>query len=143
MSVPYGSVSFNPSIAWAAGELTSTTSDLNHFFGALMRGRLLRPAQLDEMRTSFPDAFYGLGLEMFELPCARLWGHTGGIFGYLTFAASTEDGGRQLTLSINPWIEGDPGPALLDLLLTAFCQPSPEASRAATITPPPILNRRW
>ncbi len=133
---------FNPSVAGAAGEIVSTTTDLNRFYGALMRGRLLRPAELAEMRTSFGDAEYGLGLQSFQLPCARLWGHTGGIFGYATIAASTEDGSRQLTLSINPWIDGDPNPALLDLLMTAFCTPSSRLGAAAIVTPPRIL-KRW
>ena len=131
---------FNPSVAWAAGEMTSTTTDLNRFFGALMSGRLLRPAQLAEMRTSFRDAEYGLGLQSFQLPCGRLWGHTGGIFGYITLSASTEDGRRQLSLSINPWIEGDPNPPLLDLALAAFCDPS-EAARAAVSAAPRLLSR--
>jgi D-alanyl-D-alanine carboxypeptidase len=133
---------FNPSIAWAAGELTSTTTDLNRFYGALMRGRLLNPSLLAEMRTSFADADYGLGLETFQLPCTRLWGHTGGIFGFLTLSVSTPDGRRQLTLSLNPWINGDPGPPLIDLLLTAFCEPS-DANRAAVALRPPRFFKPW
>lgn len=128
---------FNPSVAWAAGEMTSTTTDLNHFYSALMRGKLVPAAQLAEMRTSFRDAEYGLGLQSFQLPCARLWGHTGGIFGYATLAASTEDGQRSLSLSVNPWIEGDPNPPLLELALAAFCDAPP----ALSATPIRLLDR--
>lgn len=36
----------NPSLVWAGGEAVSTVADLNTFFGALLGGRLLPPAQL-------------------------------------------------------------------------------------------------
>lgn len=139
---PVDVTEFNPSIAWAAGEIISTAGDLNHFYSSLMRGRLLSPALLAEMRTSFGDAQYGLGLETFQLPCTQLWGHTGGIFGFITLSASTPDGRRQLTLSINPWINGDPSGPLIDLLLTAFCEPS-EANRAAVALKPPRFFKPW
>jgi D-alanyl-D-alanine carboxypeptidase len=125
---------------WTDLHQWATAANLNRFYGALMRGRLLSPAQLAEMRTPFRDAEYGLGLQSIELPCGTLWGHTGGIFGYITYATSTVDGRRQLTLSINPWIEGDPGPPLLDLLLTAFCG---EASAATMRARPPRILSRW
>jgi hypothetical protein len=86
------------------------------------------------------DAEYGLGLQTVELPCGRLWGHSGGIFGYATIAMSTEDGRRQLALSVNPWVEGDPNPPLLDLALTAFCSPA-EAGADAAGTPLRMLSR--
>ncbi|WP_233226176.1 hypothetical protein [Amycolatopsis sp. CA-126428] len=36
----------NPSVGWAAGEIISTTADLDTFTAALFGGRLLTPAQL-------------------------------------------------------------------------------------------------
>ncbi|XGU19789.1 hypothetical protein ACETU7_35240 [Rhodococcus sp. 3Y1] len=39
-------------MGWAAGQLISTTSDLNQFLYALLDGRLLPAAELDQMRTT-------------------------------------------------------------------------------------------
>jgi D-alanyl-D-alanine carboxypeptidase len=88
----------NPSQAWAAGELVSTAADLNKFFAAVLTGKLLGPAQLDEMLTTVGD--YGLGIARRELADGTVvWGHNGGIFGYLTSSFHTRDAGRQCTLS--------------------------------------------
>ncbi len=66
---------FNPSAAGSAGAMISTTGDLTRFFSALLGGKLLRPAQLAEMKTTvraasldpvWPGARYGLGL--MEIP---------------------------------------------------------------------------
>lgn len=85
------------------------------------------------MRTSHPEADYGLGLQSIALPCGgTLWGHTGGIFGYITLAMSTSDGGRQLALSINPWGDGDLDGPLVDLVLAAFCDPAAATARSAS-----------
>lgn len=90
----------NPSQAWAAGELVSTAADLNRFFAALLTGKLLPPTQLEAMLTTAGDAGYGLGIARRELPDGTvIWGHNGGIFGYLTSSFHTVDAGRQCTLS--------------------------------------------
>ncbi|MCX5102125.1 serine hydrolase [Streptomyces sp. NBC_00439] len=87
----------DPSAGWAAGQLISTDSDLNRFFGALLAGRLLPAAQLAEMRTTVPvgdsGMRYGLGLTSRPLPCGGVyWGHGGDIPGYETRGGVTEDG---------------------------------------------------
>ncbi|MEU2672923.1 serine hydrolase domain-containing protein [Streptomyces sp. NPDC007164] len=90
----------DPSWAWAAGQLISTGSDLNRFFGALLAGRLLPPAQLAQMRSTVPaeatfgpGARYGLGLVSRPLPCGGLsWGHGGSFPGYETRGGATDDG---------------------------------------------------
>ncbi|GAA4985744.1 D-alanyl-D-alanine carboxypeptidase [Nonomuraea thailandensis] len=90
---------FDPSQAWTAGQMISTPGDLNRFFTALLDGRLLKPAQLKEMRTTVPapqvgrDGRYGLGLSSVKLSCGvTAWGHGGAIPGYYTSNAATEDG---------------------------------------------------
>ncbi|MET8030471.1 serine hydrolase domain-containing protein [Streptomyces avermitilis] len=91
---------WDPSWAWAAGQMVSTNSDLNRFFTALLSGRLLPKAQLDQMRTTvpasypFPDgARYGLGLVSTPLSCGGVyWGHGGSMTGYETRGGATEDG---------------------------------------------------
>ncbi|MET9462785.1 serine hydrolase domain-containing protein [Streptomyces canus] len=96
----------NPSIAGASGEMISSASDLNRFLDALVRGRLLRPAQLNAMMKTRPTGSddgraYGLGLESRPLPCGGLyWGHGGDIFGYQTAGGATVDG-RQATVMVN------------------------------------------
>nr|WP_275402625.1 serine hydrolase [Streptomyces sp. SID13031] len=88
----------NPSQAWAAGELVSTAADLNKFFAALLTGELLPPAQLEAMLTTVGD--YGLGIARRELADGTVvWGHNGGIFGYLTSSFHSRDAGRQCTMS--------------------------------------------
>lgn len=86
----------DPSWGWAAGQLISTNSDLNRFFGALLGGRLLPAAQLAQMRTTVPvggGAGYGLGLMSRPLSCGGVyWGHGGDIPGYETRGGVTEDG---------------------------------------------------
>lgn len=42
----------SPSWASSAGEMISTPRDLGRFFDALLGGKPLRPAQLEEMRTA-------------------------------------------------------------------------------------------
>ncbi|MFI7290792.1 serine hydrolase domain-containing protein [Streptomyces anulatus] len=96
----------NPSIAGASGEMISSASDLNRFLDALVRGRLLRTAQLNAMMKTRPTGSddgraYGLGLESRPLPCGGLyWGHGGDIFGYQTAGGATV-GGRQATVMVN------------------------------------------
>jgi D-alanyl-D-alanine carboxypeptidase len=96
----------NPSVAGPAGGMISSGADLNRFMDALVRGRLLHPAQLREMMktrpTGDPDGrAYGLGLESRPLPCGGLyWGHTGDMLGYETVAGATVDG-RQATVMVN------------------------------------------
>ncbi|GIF13492.1 serine hydrolase domain-containing protein [Actinoplanes teichomyceticus] len=111
----------NPSVADAAGDMISSTADLNTFFAALLGGRLLPPAQLAAMTTMVPGHDYGLGLERTPLSCGvTLYGHGGGIFGYATGSFHTRDGSRRLSLSINPY-QGDFDPALETLIDRVFC----------------------
>ncbi|WP_424886940.1 serine hydrolase domain-containing protein [Streptomyces sp. XH2] len=90
---------WDPSWGWAAGQMISTNSDLNQFFAALLAGRLLPEAQLDQMRTTVPaEAFgsgvrYGLGLMSRPLSCGGVyWGHGGSMTGYETRGGVTDDG---------------------------------------------------
>jgi D-alanyl-D-alanine carboxypeptidase len=99
---------YRNSWVWMAGDLISTTVDLNRFYRALLGGRLLRPAQLAEMRRTVPtdpaapDASgYGLGLLRVPTPCGLAWGHNGIVFGYATTSLHSADGRRQVTIATN------------------------------------------
>ncbi|MEV0260030.1 serine hydrolase domain-containing protein [Streptomyces sp. NPDC050617] len=123
----------DPSSAWASGDLISTPSDLNRFFGALLGGELLKPEQLAQMRTTVAipaDAGYpkgtrfGLGLYSQPLSCGGLmWGHDGDYLGYALYPTATDDG-RAATIAVT----ADPGPAkqgradAYRLLDTAICR---------------------
>jgi D-alanyl-D-alanine carboxypeptidase len=97
---------FNPSLAWAAGNLISDLGDLERFFRALLGGRLLPPRLLAEMTTPVPTGQpgfgYGLGL-VIDTPLGRLVGHDGAIPGFFNYVVSTEDGRRQLGIMVNVW----------------------------------------
>jgi D-alanyl-D-alanine carboxypeptidase len=96
----------DPSFGWAAGQMISTPSDLNRFFSAVVGGKLLKPAQLKDMRTTVDASSlgtgvrYGLGLASTPLSCGGLsWGHGGDIPGYSTTNAVTDDG-RAATIAV-------------------------------------------
>ncbi|MFI5784008.1 serine hydrolase domain-containing protein [Nocardia sp. NPDC051570] len=102
----------NPSAAYAAGEIVSTTQDLDTFISALFGGRLLSPALLAEMRTwraVTSTTGYGLALaHAVASPNCEYEGHDGGIPGYLSEMYSTADGSRRVEMSVTQ------GPGLLD-----------------------------
>ncbi|MCX4661623.1 serine hydrolase domain-containing protein [Streptomyces uncialis] len=95
------------SYSWAgpAGELITTTDDLTRFWQGLMSGRLLRPAQLAQMRTTVDTRLggrYGLGIARIPLPCGGwYWTHPGSVPGYATRAGVTGDGRRAVVLSLS------------------------------------------
>ena len=85
------------SLPWAAGAMVSTPSELNTFFQAVLDGRLLTQASIDEMKkgvdTGSGGMVYGLGLFGTPLSCGGTsWGHGGGIPGYETHNAVGPDG---------------------------------------------------
>ncbi|WP_433833161.1 serine hydrolase domain-containing protein [Actinoplanes sp. CA-015351] len=114
---------FNPSLAGAAGEIISTTADLNTFFRALVGGRLLRPAEQREMltfRAGTPDYDYGLGLMTKLLPSGvRVWGH-GGDFVDAYYSESWTSGDRSLTVATTPWAGPHPKIRIRSLLSSVF-----------------------
>ncbi|MER6360348.1 serine hydrolase domain-containing protein [Kitasatospora sp. NPDC001527] len=101
-ATPLDVTELNPSMAGSAGAIVSTTADLTRFLSALMRGRLLPQAELDEMTTPGPHGSGGLGLGAGTLSCGvTVWGHDGGIHGSSTLALTTRDGRHTLALNTN------------------------------------------
>ena len=78
----------NPSMAWTAGAMVSTPSELNKFAQSIHDGTLLQQKSIAEMKkgVSAPEigGEYGLGIYSKKLSCGVAWGHTGGIPGYAT-----------------------------------------------------------
>jgi D-alanyl-D-alanine carboxypeptidase len=130
-------------VSWAqsAGAVISDPADLNTFTSALMRGRLLSPRMLEAMTTATPtDAtgtrFYGLGLRRYHLSCGtQVYGHTGTVQGFYTYAFATRDGRRALSAMANTSNRGAANTALGGTLESAFCGKKtvpPGASSTAT-----------
>jgi D-alanyl-D-alanine carboxypeptidase len=114
----------NPSVAWAAGEMISTTRDLDTFITALSSGKLLKPAQQQEIsKTTAVSPGYGLGLQVETLPCGtKVWGHGGGIPGYSSQLLTTPDSKKRFELNATSGpTEGNPGEAINKLLTEVFC----------------------
>jgi D-alanyl-D-alanine carboxypeptidase len=119
--LPVDITEFNPSAAWAAGEIISTAADLNRFFAALAGGRLLGEAELREMITpAAPAEDYGFGLVRQVLACGvTVYGHDGDFPGYSSWSGVTADTSRSVTVSVT-W--GTAAPDDFDALLTdALC----------------------
>ncbi|WP_245899348.1 serine hydrolase domain-containing protein [Nonomuraea indica] len=113
----------NPSLDWAAGEMISTTADLERFLSALLGGRLTSAASLRAMRTTVETGAgfgYGLGLQSYTLPCGKVWGHSGELIGYLTFAFRS-DSGKSLVMSINPSTRNPSTEEVMGVAVKAFC----------------------
>ncbi|MFS8096299.1 beta-lactamase family protein [Lentzea alba] len=115
---------FNPSVFWAEGNLVSTTKDLDTFYTALAGGKLLKPAQQQELvKTTAISPEYGLGLTVQTLPCGTtVWGHDGGVPGFGSLVLTTPDTGKRVAMSANTGpIVGDPAPGLQKVLGEIFC----------------------
>jgi D-alanyl-D-alanine carboxypeptidase len=109
----YDVTTLNPAIAYGSGEMISDSADLDRFYSALLRGRLLPPHQLKEMKSTVqiegaPNIRYGLGLIDRTLSCGvHVWGHDGGIHGSSSDAATTADGRHSVALNLNGDWAGD------------------------------------
>ena len=126
---------WSPTWAWAAGALVSNTKDLTTFYQALLSGDLLSRAQLREMTTTvspFAGAGYGLGLLTLDTPCGTIWGHTGGIPGYVTISYHNRAGTRSavLVMSTEPTqaIAKKFDPLVLRAVCSMFDKPVPEGA---------------
>jgi len=68
------------SLAFGAGDIVSTTSDLTKFFQAIFNGVLVKKTALEEMTKL--EQSYGKGLVTFPFGERKFYGHTGGIEGF-------------------------------------------------------------
>ncbi|MFI2760351.1 serine hydrolase domain-containing protein [Streptomyces echinatus] len=122
-------------VSWAqsAGAVISSARDLDVFYGALLGGRLLPAARLAEMeRFTKVDGTtaYGLGLRRRDLSCGvSVYGHTGAVQGYYSYAFATKDGGRSLTAVANTSNNGKVLGTLAGVLESAFCGEPKAAKR--------------
>lgn len=127
---------FNPSWAWTAGAITSTTSDLNRFYRKLLTGQLLAPELVDEMQETDPlntGAPYGLGIYPMRMCGNTVWGHDGRFPGFVTLSFTSPDGQRQISLSLTETTAGlaelnQVLSAALNAVATQFCGQSAQSA---------------
>ncbi|MEV7074657.1 serine hydrolase domain-containing protein [Streptomyces sp. NPDC093990] len=90
---------------FAAGDMISTTADLERLLTGLFRGRIVPRSHLREVfsvPTRIPGASYGAGgLQRFESDGQVYWVKSGGRYGYNSAIAATSDLGRTLVYSVN------------------------------------------
>ncbi|MFE0177382.1 serine hydrolase domain-containing protein [Streptomyces sp. NPDC059002] len=89
---------------FAAGDMISSTADLERFTQALFGGKVLPRPQLKEMLTvpkKIDGATFGAGLQRQKIGDKVVWLKTGARYGYTNIIASTEDGSRTLVYSVN------------------------------------------
>ncbi|WP_430382143.1 serine hydrolase domain-containing protein [Streptomyces sp. P10-4] len=114
-------------VSWAqsAGAIVSSARDLDVFYSALLKGKLMSAARLAEMERFTPvnsTTAYGLGLRRRDLSCGvSVYGHTGAVQGYYTYAFGTKDGSRSLTAMANTSNNGKVLDTLAGALESAFC----------------------
>lgn len=110
---------FNPALFSSAGAVVSTTADLNRFTDALFDGRLVKRKTVNDMMTSRTTTglSYGLGLMRLQDPCTPagakpryLYGHNGGAFGTVSWALSSPDGQRQVSVGVTGRYYSDTDP---------------------------------
>ena len=107
--------------AWASGGVVSTPADLNTFIRGYVGGELFDGDVRRQQRKVFEGGgseppgpgnnSAGLAVFRYETGCGTVWGHTGNTPGYTQFMASSPNGKRSATVSINAQITpsvGDP-----------------------------------
>ena len=91
--------------AWTAGGVISTGPDLAVFLDALFNGEILTTSQLDELTdVSAGGENYALGIYR----SGTLWGHDGGIKGYLSAMFHDESGDFTVVVLTNAFGPGAP-----------------------------------
>jgi D-alanyl-D-alanine carboxypeptidase len=122
----------------AAGDVISTSGDLNRFQRALLEGELLPPKQMKEMLDEVPAGGglgYGLGVEFAQLSCGvKVVGKSGRTNGSLSAMVGTQDGKHQLTFNINgDWL---PDPSLyVNVIEAEFCGKVPSRTDKPSALP--------
>ncbi|QES44136.1 peptidase [Streptomyces venezuelae] len=93
---------------FAAGDMISSTADLETFTQALFAGKVVPQPQLKEMFTLprlGPNApakpTFAAGLQTMDINGKTYWFKTGARYGYTNIIASTENGSRTLVYSVN------------------------------------------
>lgn len=117
--------------AWASGGIISTPANINRFVRAYAGGTLFggearrrqyrfRPGAASHPRGPGENAG-GLALYRYQTRCGNVFGHTGSVPGYTQLIASTRNGRRSLTFSVNRQLDGEMLPVLRRAQVRAVC----------------------
>ncbi|HUQ61389.1 serine hydrolase domain-containing protein [Lentzea sp.] len=121
---PTDTTRWNTTVFWAAGDIVSTTRDLDTFYAALLGGDLLEPEQQRELtRTTAVSPGYGLGVFVDRASCgATIIGHTGSVPGFSSYAYASPDLKTRAEFSGTAGLgTGDPTQAYFQVLDEIFC----------------------
>ncbi|MFI6291122.1 serine hydrolase domain-containing protein [Nonomuraea sp. NPDC050790] len=123
----------NETTAWSAGGMISSTGDLLTFFSALLSGRILNPAQTEEMFTTvptdgsgwLPGTRYGLGVwaEQKLRSGVPVWGNGGADYGTFTLVMGSPDGTHMVASHVNTDFSPQAYAAFLAILDIEFSDP--------------------
>ncbi|MER5789253.1 serine hydrolase domain-containing protein [Streptomyces sp. NPDC001980] len=119
---------WNQADRFAAGDMISTTADLERLLTSLFRGRIVPPGpQLEEMFTvpaNIKGATYSAGLQRFAYEGRVYWVKSGSRYGYSAAIAGTRDLSRTLVYSVNATDakSEDPNPVAERIVLAALKQ---------------------
>lgn len=101
----------SPSWTWASAGMISTPIELGRVLRARMAGRLFPDALVEQSISDFVrgdgvprgpgKSRYGLGIFAYRLPCGLMYGYTGRIPGWRTFAVANRQGNRSATVVVN------------------------------------------
>ncbi|MEU2252531.1 serine hydrolase domain-containing protein [Nocardia xishanensis] len=120
----------DPNWGLADGAMVATERDLNRFFMALVSGRVVPPAQLEQMRTTIPsgvpliDQEIGLGLFRRVNRCGmETWGHGGTVTGSNVVGAATDRFAVSIAMNQLPTLAASLAPrgGIQDMLDTVMC----------------------
>ncbi|MDR6977648.1 D-alanyl-D-alanine carboxypeptidase [Streptomyces sp. 3330] len=95
---------WNQADRFAAGDMISTTADLERLLTSLFRGRIVPGPRLREMFTvpaHIDGATYSAGLQRFAYEGKVYWLKSGARYGYSALIAGTRDLSRTLVYSVN------------------------------------------
>lgn len=95
---------WNQADRFAAGDMISTTADLERLLTSLFRGRIVPEPQLREMFTvpaGIEGASYSAGLTRFESGGKVYWVKSGARWGYSAGIGATRDLSRTVVFSVN------------------------------------------
>jgi D-alanyl-D-alanine carboxypeptidase len=122
----------------ANGGIVSDAADEAHFLQALMRGQVLKPAQLAALETAYSSepatstvsaSSYGLGVVNQYDGCADgllVYGHNGGGDGYMSSVQVSPDGSRVAVVLINGYgastaAQDNAGAVLFNTMQSFYC----------------------
>lgn len=98
----------------ASAGAVSTVQEINTFYAALLQGKLLAPETVQQMQAGY-QLFYGYALRRWNNTCNNrfYYGLPGDTDGYGTVAATSEDGRKQLAMTVAyppapPTLEANP-----------------------------------